>query len=281
MKLVTWLSYPLGRLTWHLSKTKRSSTQRNLQACYPDMNESERDVLARQSMRHYVLSILETGLCWHGSAARIHSLFDETIGLEELCRAEAEGCGVLLLVPHCGCWELINHWFQHYFHLVSLYKPGSDPAFNAKFLAKRRRLGAGMEPANRSGLRNVYKWLIDGNITAVLPDQEPSLGQGRFVPFFGVPALTGVLAHRMLRKTGCKVFYAMGIRMSGSRYQTHFIAAGDEVYSEDMDESMAAINRGVEDCIALERAQYLWAYKRFSKRPEGEPRFYKRRSEIK
>jgi KDO2-lipid IV(A) lauroyltransferase len=43
-----------------------------------------------------------------------------------------------------------------------------------------------------------------------------------------------------------------------------------------MDEALAAMNRGVERCVEVDPAQYLWAYKRFRRRPEGEPRFYHR-----
>ena len=43
----------------------------------------------------------------------------------------------------------------------------------------------------------------------------------------------------------------------------------------DLDESLLALNQGVQDCVALDTTQYLWAYKRFKTRPEGEPPFYR------
>ena len=36
----------------------------------------------------------------------------------------------------------------------------------------------------------------------------------------------------------------------------------------------AAVNRGVEQCIAVDPVQYLWSYKRFRAQPEGQPPFY-------
>jgi KDO2-lipid IV(A) lauroyltransferase len=274
MKLLILLSHPLGWLTWKLSKTKRSSTLKNLRSCYPEMSAPERLVLAKESMRYYVLNILETGVAWHGSAARIDRLFDEPVGFEHLLSAQAEGRGVLLLVPHFGNWEINSHWVQKYFKLVSLYKPGSNSSFDAKLLAKRKRLGAGMVPANRSGLKRIYKCINEGETVAILPDQEPSAGQGRFAPFFGIPALTGVLASRLLQSTGCLALFVVGRRTRKGRIQAHFLPAEEQIYSADMDESLAALNRGVERCVEIDRAQYLWAYKRFKKRPEGEPRFY-------
>jgi KDO2-lipid IV(A) lauroyltransferase len=162
MKVVIRLSYPLGWLTWHASTTKRNSTLKNLQACYPEMNETERLALARESMRHYVLNILETGLAWHATAGRIDQLFDEPEGFEYLIDAQAEGRGVLLFVPHFGNWEIISHWVQKYFNLVSLYKPGSDASFDAKLL---RRNGAGQSQWPEVYLQ-VYPWRADGCVVA-------------------------------------------------------------------------------------------------------------------
>jgi KDO2-lipid IV(A) lauroyltransferase len=48
----------------------------------------------------------------------------------------------------------------------------------------------------------------------------------------------------------------------------------DALGGDDLDAALAAVNRGVENCIAIDPAQYLWSYKRFKTRPEGETPFY-------
>jgi len=63
-------------------------------------------------------------------------------------------------------------------------------------------------------------------------------------------------------------------RLPGGRFRVNFMRADEDVYSADMETSLAAVNRGVERCIALDPAQYLWSYKRFKTRPEGEEPFY-------
>jgi KDO2-lipid IV(A) lauroyltransferase len=47
------------------------------------------------------------------------------------------------------------------------------------------------------------------------------------------------------------------------------------IYSEDMREALTEVNRRIEQCIEVDTTQYLWAYKRFRNRPEGEKSFYK------
>jgi KDO2-lipid IV(A) lauroyltransferase len=268
------LARPLGLLSWVLSRTKRNSTRKNLAAAYPGLDARSREVLGRASMRHYVLIALETGISWHWSRRRLLGLFVEPAGLEHLREARDAGRGLLVLAPHFGNWELLNQWLQTRSELVSLYKPGRYAAFEEKLLERRQRFGGKLVPTNRAGLRELVQFLKSGRTALLLPDQDPSEGQGRFAPFFGVPALTGVLASRLARQTGCRVVFAVARRVPGGRFRVHVLPAEPAFYAADLESSLTALNRGVEACIALDPPQYLWAYKRFKTRPEGAPRFY-------
>jgi KDO2-lipid IV(A) lauroyltransferase len=274
VRVLESLSYPLGRLGWALSKTKRSSTITNLVACYGGMAPDAVERLGQDSMRHYVMTALETGICWHWPITRILRHFEGPVGFGHFERARERGSGVLVLMPHQGNWELLNHWLQEHADLVALYKPGRYPDLERSLVAKRSRFGAEMTPTTRAGLRMLYQRLRAGRVVLVLPDQDPSGGSGRFAPFFGIPALTGVLASRLAQETGCPALFAVCVRLGGGRFRTHFIPAEPEFHSRDLDVSLAALNRGVERCVAIDPAQYLWAYKRFKSRPAGEPPFY-------
>jgi KDO2-lipid IV(A) lauroyltransferase len=268
------LSRPLGAVSWALSRTKRSSTRKNLAAAYPRMDAADRENMGRASMRHYVLIALETGISWYWSHRRLERLFTEPAGLAHLREAREAGRGLLVLAPHFGNWELLNQWLQTRCELVSLYKPGRYASFEERLLEKRQRFGGKLVPTNRAGLRELVQFLKSGRTALLLPDQDPSAGQGRFAPFFGVQALTGVLASRLARQTGCRVVFAVARRVPGGRFQVHVLPAEETFYAADIEQSLAALNRGVEACVALDPPQYLWAYKRFKTRPEGEPRFY-------
>lgn len=272
--MLTLLSHPLGRAAWRLSDTRRNTTLRNLAACFPGLEGSEREALGRESMRHFVMTALETGMCWSWSRRRLERRFEAPEGKDLLDAALAEGRGLLLLVPHFGNWELLNHWLQFRHELMALYKPGGSRRLEELVVQNRGRFGAQMVPTSAAGLKRLYRQVRAGKLIAILPDQDPSDGKGRFAPFFGVPALTGVLAVRLLQQTGCRVLFAAARRTQGSRYQAHFIAPEPELYSPDTDMALAALNRSVERVVALDPPQYLWAYKRFKSRPAGEERFY-------
>ncbi len=273
-RVLGWLSRPLGDLVWKLSRTRRNSTLKNLAACYPALDEASREILARDSMRHLAMTALETGICWGWSRRRLERHFLPPEGQEHLDAAFGEGGGVLLLAPHFGNWELLNHWIQFHYELLALYKPGSSPGLEAAMVENRCRFGAQMVPTTGAGLKQLYRHARAANLVAILPDQDPSDGKGRFAPFFGVPALTGVLAARLVQQTGCRVLFGACRRTHDYRYQAHFFPAEQGIYSEDPDTALAALNRGVEQVVGLDPAQYLWAYKRFKSRPAGEPPFY-------
>jgi len=273
-RLLNWASRPLGSLAWRYSSTRRNTTRRNLAACYPARTEGERDLLGRSSMRHFIMTGLETGMCWAWSRARLERHFIEPAGYQRLTSALNEGKGVLLLVPHFGNWELLNHWIQFHHPLLALYKPGRSPELEAAVVENRCRFGALMAPTTPAGLKQLYRHARAGKLVAILPDQDPSDGKGEFAPFFGVPALTGVLSARLIHQTGCAVLFSACSRTADGRYQAHFLPAEPDIHAEDTRLALAALNRGVEQVVALDPAQYLWAYKRFKSRPVGEARFY-------
>ena len=273
-RALAWMSYPLGALAWRFSHTRRSTTLRNLEACFPEIPQQDRERLGRESMRHFIMTGLEAGMGWAWSRKRLERHFVEDDGFTYLTEALNEGKGVLALVPHYGNWELMSHWAQFRIPLLALYKPSGSDEIQQAVIRNRTRFGAIMAPTTGAGLKQLYRHARQGHLVAVLPDQDPGSGDGRFAPFFGVPALTGVLSIRLIQKTGCRVVYAACRRVDSGRYQACFRPADPKIYSADVDQALAALNRGIEKVVALDTAQYLWAYKRFKSRPEGEPRFY-------
>ena len=273
-RALAWMSYPLGRLAWRFAKTRRQTTLQNLSACFPDLDSEQRERLGRESMRHFVLTGLEAGMGWAWSERRLRKLFVPAHDEELATRALAAERGVLCLVPHFGNWELMSHWAQFRVPLLALFKPGGGDAIQEVVIRNRTRFGAIMAPTTSSGLKQLYRHAREGNLVAVLPDQDPGRGKGEFAPFFGVPALTGALSVRLIQKTGCTVLFAACRRVGPARYQACFVAADDEIYDPDTGVALAALNRGVERVVELDPAQYLWAYKRFKTRPAGEPSFY-------
>lgn len=271
-----FIAPPVATLLWYLSARKRRVTRINLRAVYPAMDEVERNRVARASMTHYVRGVFEAGMLWHWPLDRIFEYFDEAHGMELYHELESAGSGLILAGVHGGAWELLNIFIQQHLKGAILYKPGRHPDIEQMLLEKRQRGGTQMVPVTGAGLRIMFKSLKNGNSVALVPDQEPTLGEGQFAPFFGIETLTGVLLPRMAQRTGAPVIFATCERRKGGRYRVHFFKADQSIYDADLRTAVSAVNHGVEQCINVAPEQYLWAYKRFRNRPDGDRSFYKR-----
>ncbi len=267
---------PIAFLVWHLSTRLRRVSLINLKLVFPAMDEDARYRMARASMTHYVRGILEAGILWNWPIERIFALFDEALGMEQYFEAKRAGKAVILAGVHIGAWELMALYMQKHLDGSILYKPGKHADIEEMLLEKRRRAGAILVPATPSGLRTMFARLKRGNTVALVPDQEPTLGEGRFAPFYGVQALTGVLLPRMAQRVDALVLFATCERLDGGRFQVRIFAADEDIYNPDMSKAVAAVNRSIERCINVAPEQNLWAYKRFRNRPEGEKSVYKK-----
>jgi len=269
-----WLSQKGAGLWMRLSPVKRHTTERNLERCFPTMTAEERAHLTRASFQHYLCSILETGHNWYWSWEKMDA---HCVGIvhEDLFReAQASGKGILALAPHFGAWEYLGVYLQDISNIAILYKPPSNPKLERALLERRRRGGGIFIPATAAGLWQLYQHLRTGHSAGILPDQQPPAGKGRFVPFFGHPALTSDLVPRLVKKADCIVLATVCERLPGGKFRVHILPVDPDIYSDDLDMALLAMNRTIEQCVAIDPAQYLWSYRRFKAQPEGAAPFY-------
>jgi len=215
-------------------------------------------------------------MLWHWPLDQIFEYFDEVKDMTLYDEANRSAAGVILAGVHSGTWELLNLYMHRYLNGVVLYKPSRHSDIEEILLEKRCRGGGTMVPATGAGIRTIFRFLKSGNTIGLAVDQEPTLGEGQFAPFYGIETLTGVLTPRMAQRTGAAVIFATCERRKGGRYRVHLFKADEAIFDKDMRLATTAVNHGIEQCIEVAPEQYLWAYKRFRNRPDGEKSLYKR-----
>lgn len=186
--------------------------RRNLELAYPELLPAEREEALRAILRSTARQTVETLRLWTRPPARNLADIDEVIGAERLEAAIAAGRGVIVAAPHHGNWELLNQWLASRTSIAILYAPPESKvgdAFLNRVRATQDQAGRVTQVrAEAAGVRQLFKWLKDGGVVGILPDQQPKQGDGDFAPFFGRPALTMSLLGRLAARTGATVLVA-------------------------------------------------------------------------
>lgn len=273
LPVVSRIGQCLGHLAWHLARDMRRVTLINLGICFPEMPLKERKRLARASVIETVMTICESGAVWTRKPAEITPYVTSTEGEELIQQALDAGRGAILIVPHLGNWEIANYHVSSRFPLMAMYQPVALPKLDKLIFKARSQMDATFVPADRSGVMALIGFLSKGGLTGVLPDQQPSLKSGVFVPFFTKTALTPVLIAKLLQRTGAAAFGYTCLRNPDNKsFRIKCIPADPEIYSPDDTVSAAAMNRTIETLIRMAPEQYQWEYKRFNKRPDPKER---------
>ena len=257
---------------------------RNLELAYPGLLPVERAQWQRAIVRTTARQALETLRLWTRPPAESLALITEVSGTALFDAALASGRGLIVAAPHYGNWELLNRWLASRTPLAILYRP-PESAIGERFLTLVRAAGGDAERvaqvrAEGPGIRELYRRLKSGGVVGVLPDQQPKAGDGVFVPFFGVQALTMTLLGRLAERTGAMVLFAYCERLDAShgapRFALRIEAAPAGIADPDPTAACAALSAAVERVARRDPAQYQWTYKRFTLRPpgSGEPNPY-------
>ena len=262
----------LGLILYYGQTRSRRTSDRNIRLCFPNLSPLEHRRLVRDSLISTAQTAFETPGVWTKNSKHLLTWIDNIYNEDIINRALSKGSGTLLLVPHIGNWELYNAVFaQKGFQLTALFKPPKQKAIASIIEKVRSGYGNEMVPTNPRGLVRLYKVLGAGGNVAVLPDQVPE--SGVFIPFFGVPAYTDRLVHRLTLKTGAVPILVALIRNTRGRFDLHYTAV-PELAVEDEVKGLTGLNNALEELVCRFPVQYQWEYKRFKKQPAGADEVY-------
>lgn len=245
----------------------------NLSLCYPHLSDDEIKKICDKRMSHLAQAVLETPKVWRKGIPWVSKKVVAVKGLDLFEQAIADDRGTILVIPHQGNWEVLGLWAGEKKAMTSLYDPPRMIELETWIKTSREQSGATLMPTNVRGVAALIKALKRGEITGILPDQQPPPESGEFVPLLGVEVRTMTLIHKLLQRSGSQALMCTALRVPGG-WELHFVAPAQDIYSMDEVTSLLALNKGVEDIIALAPEQYQWEYKRFRERPKGMDSIY-------
>ncbi|MBK8760505.1 MAG: lipid A biosynthesis acyltransferase [Sulfuritalea sp.] len=270
LPLLVWVGRGLGLLLYAVVGERRRVTLTNLGLCFPQLSAGQKSALARRHFMAFGRGIVELGLWWWASPARIRRLV-RLEGGERL--AEYKGKPVILLVPHFV--GIDAGWIRMALEqgLVAIYTRQKNRVFEAAMNGGRLRFGNCELASRQEGTRKALKAMKAGRFFHYSPDMDYGPRESVFVPFFGVQTATITGLSRLAKLTGATVIPVI-TRMEANAYVAR-VGEPWTAYPGDDDVADARrLNAFIEAEVERSPEQYYWLHKRFKTRPAGEARFY-------
>lgn len=275
IKAIHLLARVLGRLCYYLVKPRRKVGQINLEKCYPELSQAERDRILKDHFYHMACLILEYGVCWYGKAERLQKLvrYVDKHHLDEVLK---HGDKVILLYPHFTAFEMAVYKLNQDVPLISMYGHQKNQALDEQIRVGRHRFDNVFLVARQEGLRGLIRMMRKRPEAPFLylPDQDFGAKDSIFVNFFGQQAATITGLSRIAQMTGSKIIPAIPTRLDDGTFELRFYPAWEHFPSEDVVADTQRMNDFIEARVREQPAQYFWLHKRFKTRPEGEARWY-------
>ena len=251
-------------LLFHTNSSIKRITAINLRLAYPELNEQTLQKRLRLSIQSQCMTYIEFVKCWGMSPQYNFNLLKNIHGAALLEKALANQKGVIVVVPHFGCWELLNAWLNIYTQPMIMYKPDKIKGVNRYILNARQKFNATLVPTDETGIRQIFKHLKQGGLTVVLPDHLPKASGGIYSHFFQQNTLSATLVSKRAAKTQCNVIGLSCIRNPElSSFDVYCTELPQTILSKDLQQSVDSLNLAIQEMIQLAPEQYIWSYKRF------------------
>ncbi|MDP1978871.1 lipid A biosynthesis acyltransferase [Undibacterium sp.] len=280
MWVLHWLPLPVlgrlgegvGSLLFMVIRKRRHITLTNLSLCLPQLSEAERLAMAKRHFQVYARSVLERGILWWASEARLKRLIQIDPAVPMAAMADGP---TILMCPHFVSLDVAGVAVMLESSLCSIYTQQRSKVFDAALRKGRSRFRPVKLFSRAEGVKPIIRAMREGLPFFMLPDMDFGAKDAEFVPFFGVPAATLTAVPRIAATTGAKVIPVIATILPNYQgWKVTFHEPWQNYPGEDIVAATRAMNAFIEQEILKAPAEYFWAHKRFKTRPPGEPSVY-------
>lgn len=268
------LGRALGALMLRTASSRRHIVTRNIELCFAQLSDTEREHLVRENFASMGIAFFEMAMSWWWPKKRLRRLV-KIEGLDHLCKAQAQEQGVILMAIHFTTLEIGAALLGQQHTIDGMYRAHKNPVFDYVQRRGRERHNADAQAIEREDVRGMLKVLRQGRAIWYAPDQDYGPKQSLFVPLFGVPAATVTATSKFAKLGRAQVVPMRQTRLPKGQGYLIQIEPPLQDFPGDSDEhDCLRINQWIEQAIAQQPEQYLWAHRRFKTRPEGEATLY-------
>ncbi len=262
----------LGKLLYRFSGKLKHTTTTNITMCFPEKSIAENTVLVKKNFESLGIGLIEAAMAWWAPDKKLDCLV-ELQGLEHVEAAFAKGKGVILLGPHFTCLEMIGRLLGMRYSFGVMYRPHKKRLIS--FIHERFRQQHYVNYIPRHKVRSLLRALENNMAIWYAYDVDGGAKRSVFAPFFGIQTATLTSVSRIVRMSGAAIipisFYR---RENDFKYEVILSPPIENIPTDDLVADATRLNSVIEAAIRRHPEQYVWQYKRFKTRPEGEKRFY-------
>ncbi|WP_345888283.1 LpxL/LpxP family Kdo(2)-lipid IV(A) lauroyl/palmitoleoyl acyltransferase [Shewanella algae] len=264
----------IGLLAMKLAGSRVNTAKRNLELCFPQMSEAERETLLRRNFQETGKAIFDTINAWWWSNDKVQKHM-QIKGQEHVEQTLAAGQGVILFAVHCLPLEMGARIFGQFQPGVGVYRPHNNPVM--EYLQVKGRLRSNKALVPKRDLRQMVRCLRNPDVIWYTADQDFGRSSAIFIPFFAVPDAATITGGTTLAKLGkAKVLpFFVERNTDDTGYNIEIQAPLANFPGENEVEDAKRGNGIVEQLISRNPAQYMWLHRRFKTRPnESDPSLY-------
>jgi len=266
----------LGGVVMQRTAKRREIVQTNLQWCFPEKSDAEREQMARDYFRYFVQAVLDTGLFWWGSEHR----FRRNIVLEgdaPLAETLAAGKRVIIVTCHPLALDRGGVALSADYPFETFVNEARNPL--VEWLSARRRVRfEGLVFPRSGGLRPVIRALRQGYALYILTDEDLGPESSVYAPFFGIPRATLTTPSRLSKMSGAEVFTSLTYYDDAAgRYVVKLYPKLEGFPCGDEQADATRLNGIIEQMIREQPEQYMWSLRIFQTLPDGSPPPYTRK----
>jgi phosphatidylinositol dimannoside acyltransferase len=150
-----------------------------------DLSDSEVRIWTRRAFLSYARYWMEGARLPAVSKDEVLARFMTPLGMEHLVEGMKTGRGVLMALPHVGCWEWGGAWLALMgYPMTTVAEPVEPPELYRWFADQREQMGLNIVKMGPGTGATLLKTLREGNLVGLLCDRD-IVGNGVDVEFFG------------------------------------------------------------------------------------------------
>jgi KDO2-lipid IV(A) palmitoleoyltransferase len=248
----------IGKFLFIVAKDRKRIAQANISLCLPNLSAYDQKKILNDNFMLLGKSIMETGIAWFWSDAKIKKLINYEIFGLDLLSVDHSSKGNLIIFKHSQHLELDARLMAINAEIYGVSRAHNSALMNK--IQNKGRLSSIKDTADKNNPRQFMKWLKDGKNVLYAIDQDYGWDHSVKLKFFNQETATITTPKKIIDFTGSNLLF-----MNSYYEKNKIVLKLEALNSFGIDDKGLAqkINDFMEEKILLHPAEYLWAHRRF------------------